>query len=368
MDTKMTEYVLILWLVKIHCVNHRIELAVKAAFEDSLFSAVDRFYIANFALMKNSGAIKSAVKHASSSFHISHYELTKMTGTRFVSHRRKALTRLLNIWPALTSAYETILLTRTLKAETKGKIQGFLKNLKLYEFLCKVCCYLDILEKITPSSLVFEGEEVMPGNIQKSIRQTILELEDISENAGTDEELLDSHLSRFVITDKNILKTSFVKTGDMLKKPANRADIEIELADITHLSDGTHQRVSLMKSMLAVTLIELIEDRFESFKNGIFEKLDWFDPGKWDETKNYGENELFAIADYFNMPLEESGFDRFNLLFLINWEKSHFAFINLSPKKVWRDMLITKREEFPNLALIAELVICIGGSFVLEGL
>ena len=118
-----------------YCVNHRIELAVKAAFEDSPFSAVDRFYIANFALMKNSGAIKSAVKHASSSFDISHYELTKMTGTRFVSHRRKALTRLLNIWPALTSAYETILLTRTSKAETKGKIQGFLKNLKSYEIL-----------------------------------------------------------------------------------------------------------------------------------------------------------------------------------------------------------------------------------------
>ena len=92
-----------------------------------------------------------------------------------------------------------------------------MKNLKSYEFLCKVCCYLDILEKITPSSLVFEGEEVMPGDIQKSIRQTILELEDISENAGTDEELLDSHLSRFVITDESILKTSFVKAGDMLK-------------------------------------------------------------------------------------------------------------------------------------------------------
>ena len=127
-----------------------------------------------------------------------------------------------------------------------------------------------------------------------------------------------------------------------------------------------------MKSRLAVTLIELIEDRFESFKNGIFEKLDWFDPGKWDETKNYGENELFAIADHFNMPLEESGFDRFKLSIewnrFKNWEKSHFALINLSPKKVWRDMLNTKREEFPNLALIAELVICIGGSFVLEGL
>ena len=171
----------------------------------------------------------------------------------------------------------------------------------------------------------------MPGNIQ-------IELEDISENAGTDEELLDSHLSRFVITDENILKTSFVKAGDMLKKPANRADIEIELADITHLSDGTRQRVSLMTSRLTVTLIELIEDRFESFKNDIFEKLDWFDPGKWDKTKNYGENELFAIADHFNMPLEESGFDRFKLSIewkrFKNWEKSHFAFINLSPKKV----------------------------------
>lgn len=101
------------WLVKIHCVNHRVELAVSAAFETSPFNAVDKFYISNYALLKNSGAIKSAVKHSCAALNISHYVLTKMTGTRFVSHRRRALTRLINIWPALTSAYETTISKNT---------------------------------------------------------------------------------------------------------------------------------------------------------------------------------------------------------------------------------------------------------------
>ena len=36
----------------------------------------------------------------------------------------------------------------------------------------------------------------------------------------------------------------------MLKNPANRTDIEIKMADITHLTDGIRQRVSLMKSII----------------------------------------------------------------------------------------------------------------------
>ena len=143
------------WLIKFHCVNHRIELAVKDAFANSPFNVVDRFYIALFALLKNSGAIKSDIKSSANALDISFYTLGKMTGTRFVSHRKKALMHLLCIWPAVISALDNTLVTRTHKPETKGKIIGFLRQLRSYEMLCLVCTYLDMLEKITPKSLVF---------------------------------------------------------------------------------------------------------------------------------------------------------------------------------------------------------------------
>ena len=39
---------------------------------------------------------------------IKHYVLTKITGTRFVGHRRKAYDRLLQTWPALITAFENV--------------------------------------------------------------------------------------------------------------------------------------------------------------------------------------------------------------------------------------------------------------------
>ena len=146
------------WLVKFHCVNHKTELAVKDAFKNSPFEVVDKFYIGLFTLLKNSGAIKSDIKSAANVLEISFYTLPKMTGTRFVSHRRKALLHLLCMWPAIISALENTLATRKLKSETKGKIIGFLKQMRSYAFLCLVCTYLDLLEKVTLMSLVFESD------------------------------------------------------------------------------------------------------------------------------------------------------------------------------------------------------------------
>ena len=45
------------WLVKIHCANHRVKLAVKEAIIDSKFKTVDDTYIIIFGLLKKSGKI-----------------------------------------------------------------------------------------------------------------------------------------------------------------------------------------------------------------------------------------------------------------------------------------------------------------------
>lgn len=107
---------------------------------------------------------------------ISNYVLPKMTGTQFVSHRKKALTNLLNMWPAIIAALENTLAVRQYKSETKAKIQGFIKQMKSYAFLCRVCTYLDVLEKITPTSLIFEGDGLLPFEIKPVIDMSVLEL------------------------------------------------------------------------------------------------------------------------------------------------------------------------------------------------
>ena len=71
----------IAWLVKIHCTNHRVELAVKELIIDSKFKTVDDTYIIIFGLLKNSGKIKGIIQEACKSENLQHFSLSKITGT-----------------------------------------------------------------------------------------------------------------------------------------------------------------------------------------------------------------------------------------------------------------------------------------------
>jgi hypothetical protein len=75
------------WLVNIHCVNHRLELAIKDAMNQfKEFSLCDNFYTTLFYLLKNSGKLKESCKHATAALSIEFYTLSKITGTRFAAH------------------------------------------------------------------------------------------------------------------------------------------------------------------------------------------------------------------------------------------------------------------------------------------
>ena len=171
-------------------------------------------------MLKNSGAIKSNVHQAAEILEISVYTLPKLTGTRFVFHSRQAFTCLLDMWPAIVIALENTLTACKHKPDTRAKISGLVTQLHSYKCICLTCCYLDILEKITPVSMLFEENSSSPGECSSIIRQASIELEDMYECIGTEEEMIDSHLSRFILTEdedgQQILKSQFSKHSHML--------------------------------------------------------------------------------------------------------------------------------------------------------
>ena len=85
------------WLIKFHCANHKIELALKDAISESIFQKVDTFYNSLFFFLKNTGKRKNEIKEVSKTLNIKNNSLPKLTGTRFVGHRQTAYTNLLKI-------------------------------------------------------------------------------------------------------------------------------------------------------------------------------------------------------------------------------------------------------------------------------
>ena len=197
------------WLVTSHCVNHRVEIAVKDSFRTSDFGAVDEFYTGIFNLLKNSGKLKGEIKEAAKVLNIKHYVLIKITGTRFVGHRRKVYDRLLQIWSALIAAFENLVADRKTTKTTREKVNSYLEKLTSYKFLNMACCYADILESITPASKISETEHLMPYEVMPIVKETLAIIDDIIQADSHDL----SHVALFTIGEKK-LAAMFVRGDD----------------------------------------------------------------------------------------------------------------------------------------------------------
>ena len=85
------------WLVTVHFVNHRLELAMKDTISQIIdYQECDRFYTTIFYLFKNSRKLKALAEIAAEALNITRYCLLKLNGTRLVGLRHRALKKLLH--------------------------------------------------------------------------------------------------------------------------------------------------------------------------------------------------------------------------------------------------------------------------------
>ena len=262
------------WLLTIHCANHRIELAVKEAFNIRELNKVDEFYKTNFYLLWNSGKLKSEVAECAKALNINYYVLSKIHGTRFVGHRRKGFEGLLESWPAYITAYENFIANdKGSNAKTKAKVSGLLKYFKSYEFLVTVATYLDLLELIVPASKIFELDQLLPYEVNSTIQKTVVELGQQIDDIGDDTEFLDSYVLRYKVCTKDgaqnwlsgTLEGQFGKTGEKRKNSENRSYIMVMFEVNQIHQDTALEKVCILRKKLCVVLIETSKERFVDY-------------------------------------------------------------------------------------------------------
>ncbi|XP_065678256.1 zinc finger protein 862-like [Hydra vulgaris] len=380
------------WLVKMHCVNHRLELAIKDSARNIVqYRDCDQFYYhyfflhflhftillpllflhfftlfitTIFHLFRNSGKLKSEVKKAAEALNITYYTLPKISGTRFVSHRRRGLTRLVHNWPAIIVGFDNALVNRDTTAEMRAKLFGISKRLHDYRLLCMFCGYLDVLEKLSPLSLVFEKKTLLVHEVKPAIDLTKDYLVELSNE--TIDDILDSYLLKFRIKykdDTTTLVSSYFKDGHELKK-TNAEFVDIELYDMTNINfDSINAAIEVRKT--AVNIIKpLIDDRFSSLSNTVFESMSWLDPQFWTAVNMYGDASISLLTKEFKIPLEYAGLKV--EMVLSEWNAFKLI-INTEYKGVttavlWENIFVYYRKTFPNLLLLVELIMCISCS------
>ena len=260
------------------------------------------------------------------------------------------------------------------KPETKAKIQGFLKNLRSYEMLV-LGSYLDVLQKVSPASLVFEGNGLLASDVSATILRTKLELRDIGEIAGTEEELLNSHVSRFMYTEnedgEKKLQGTYIKHGDMLKNPGNRENVKINLEDFKYLNEESLRKAASKKKAVAEAVQATLTERFSNFDEDFFQNIEWIDPKNWIEgDRAYGNSMLEYLSEHFRIPLTEYAYDMNKTLhewkrFKIFIKASYGAKLisgEIDCSTVWNKVFLFRQTEFPNICLLAEIVLVVSVS------
>ena len=99
-------------------------------------------------------------------------------------------------------------------------------------------------------------------------------------------------------------------------------------------------------------LIRTIKERFEGFlQDKIFTSMKWFDPQYWEDSSDYGLEDINFIISHFKIPLVANGLNESKIV-REWWEFQEFAkmqyanFFN-EPQVFWKKVISFRRKKYP---------------------
>ena len=96
------------WLVTMHCVSHRVELALKNSLGKQ-FDDIKDLMVTIYYTFKRSGKFKRHFSETATVLGVHSYNFPKVHGTRFVAHLLRGLNHLVSNWVVLIQALENSL-------------------------------------------------------------------------------------------------------------------------------------------------------------------------------------------------------------------------------------------------------------------
>ena len=141
------------WLVRVHCFNHRLELAVKDAFADTYYNDITRIYNQIYALCHSSPKRTRELERLSSAMGAPLLKPRKANGTRWVQHRLLATRALLSSYPVLVAHLESMAVDPT---HDRAKAKGLLNLITSFKFIVHVLLFQEILAPLARLSLAWQ--------------------------------------------------------------------------------------------------------------------------------------------------------------------------------------------------------------------
>nr|XP_047122893.1 zinc finger protein 862-like [Hydra vulgaris] len=159
------------WLQLIYCFNHRLELALKDAFEKTAaFEICETFLLNLRSLYEQSPKRLRELKLISEAWETSIPKPAKSYGTRWLDHKWNAMNIALENYGAYISHLESLSQTDS-QPSKRAELKGFLRLWKKASLVIHLSVYLDVLAPLRRLSIAFQQDLHDPVKAVRRVQQ-----------------------------------------------------------------------------------------------------------------------------------------------------------------------------------------------------
>ena len=145
----------------VHCFNHRLELALKDAFSNSRFKAVEEFLNEIYLLYQTSPKRYTELRRVAEAYGETIPKPTKAYDTRWIDHKLQAMQIGLDDYRPLIHHIQSLSQTDS-QPKQRAQLLGFLKRWKHASLPLSMSIYLDVLSPLRNISLSFQKDRHDP--------------------------------------------------------------------------------------------------------------------------------------------------------------------------------------------------------------
>ncbi|XP_074171275.1 zinc finger protein 862 isoform X1 [Rhinolophus sinicus] len=314
-------------LLPVHCVAHRLHLAVVDACGGiDLVKKCDRHIRTVFKFYQSSHKRLTELQEGAAALEQEIVRLKDLNAVRWVASKRRTLNALIVSWPALARHLQSV---AEAGGQTGHRASGMLKLTKSFHFI-KFCHFLlDFLSIYRLLSDVCQRESVPITEVNSTLGRAYVALETLRHQAGPKEEEFNA---------------SF-KDGQLHGIFLDR----MEMAEQRFLAD---------RDRVILTGIEYLQQRFDTARAPQLKNMEVFDTMAWPsgiELASFGNDEILALARYFELSLPP----RYSEEALLEEWLGLKATAKSLPFSMLCKTTLAQHYRFPLLSRLVAVVVCV---------
>ena len=276
-------------LIPVHCCAHRVELAVKTVSTDvDYFKSLEATLVELYKLYHKSPLCWNGLQQVGQVLDARVLKPVNLGGTRWVAHRQRALTILLDSWRCFVVHTSEVSQGSTMNKSRALHLHTTLTSLKFLLF-ARPCA--EFLAAIQHLSKMLQYDDITSDGVIRRLAATKERLENMHSSMDT---AISTEVERF--------GDDLTYQGETLKVPRGYAS---KSAVVTAVS-------TLMKKLLAGA-IEAINNRFATFNSSpVLMASKVFSPFSWPTESSafaaFGYSEIQQLSSHFAYPLQHQGY------------------------------------------------------------